>query len=165
MPATSDHYGCRSPRTYDAWRPCRTTTFQTDDVQLAPVLSAFPPLRGADVLCAPVRVPTAADLRGIGLDSLIDEDHWSRVHVTLSLETESECAFVARLYADTSDTQCPGSVQEHGIGRVGCRLVTSGAHVRVPYSECQLEVPLGLNVGVAVRPEPQCSLGANDSKS
>jgi hypothetical protein len=134
-----------------------------DDVQLAPVLSAFPPLRGADVLCAPVRVPTAADLRGLGLDSLIDEDHWSRVHVTLSLETESECAFAARLYAGASDTQCPDSVQQHGIGRVGCRLETSGAHVRVPYSECQLEVPLGLNVGVAVRPEPNCSLGANDS--
>jgi hypothetical protein len=36
--------------------------------------------------------------------------------------------------------------------------------VRGAYAECQLEVPLGrLDVGVVVRPESGCQLGANDS--
>ena len=143
-----------------------TVSVGVDDVQLAPVLSAFPPLRGADVLCAPVRVPTAADLGWISLASLIAIDHWPRVHVTLSLETASECAFVARLYAAADPAECPASLPEAGIGRAGCRLVTDAAHVRTPYAECQVEVPLGMPyLGVAVRPEPGsgCALGGNDS--
>jgi hypothetical protein len=86
-----------------------------DDVQLTQVLSAFPPQRGAYVLCAPVRMPTAADLRGIGLGSLITEDHWPRVHVTLSLETASECTFVARLYAAADRSRLVAFDTENGF--------------------------------------------------
>jgi hypothetical protein len=144
-----------------------------DDVQLAPVLSFFPPLRGVNVLCAPVRVPTAAELRGIGLNSLIADDHWQRVHVTISLETAGACAFVARLYRAGSTAECPAAsvapnavpnAARSGLERAGCRLQTDAAGVRTPYAECQVEVPLGMqDLGVAVRPEPGCALGTSDS--
>ena len=132
-----------------------------DDVQLAPVLSVLsvvPPLRGPDAICAPVRVPTAAELGGIGLDSLIVLE---RVHVTLSLETASACDFVARLHANA--TECPARAEPRGPERVGCRLRTDLHNMRTAYAECQIEVPLGKDIGVAVWPEPGCELGANDS--
>jgi hypothetical protein len=69
-----------------------------DDVQLAPVLSLFPPLRGPDVLCALLLMPSAAELQSIGLQGLVVDDHWRCVHVTISLETEAPCQFKAHLY-------------------------------------------------------------------
>ncbi len=45
-----------------------------------------------------MRVPTADDLRVIELETLIATDFWQRVHITVSLETQSACMFVARLY-------------------------------------------------------------------
>jgi len=65
-----------------------TVNVGVDDVQLAPVLSLLPPLGGPDVLCALLRVPSAAELQIISLQGLVVDDHWRRVHVTVSLETE-----------------------------------------------------------------------------
>jgi len=133
-----------------------------DDVQLAPVLSVVPPRRGQGALCASVRVPTAAELGEIGLASLAVLDHWQRVHVTLSLETAGACAFEARLH--TSATECPARpAAPSGLQRLGCRLRTDARSVRTAYAECQLEAPLGRELGVAVWPEAGCELGAGDS--
>ena len=135
-----------------------------DDVQLAPVLSLFPPLRGPDVLCALLLLPSAADLRSLGLANLVVDDHWRRVHVTVSLETAAPCQFKAHLYL-AGPAGCPAPAEaQHGLERVGCHLQTDTQNVRGAYAECQLEVPLGrLDVGVVVRPETGCQLGANDS--
>lgn len=133
-----------------------------DDVQLAPVLSVVPPRRGQGAMCASVRVPTAAELGEIGLASLAVLDHWPRVHVTLSLETAGACAFEARLH--TSATACPARPSApSGLQRLGCRLRTDARSVRTAYAECQLEAPLGRELGVAVWPEAGCELGAGDS--
>lgn len=133
-----------------------------DDVQLAPVLSVVPPRRGQGAMCASVRVPTAAELGEIGLASLAVLDHWPRVHVTLSLETAGACAFEARLH--TSATACPARpAAPSGLQRLGCRLRTDARSVRTAYAECQLEAPLGRELGVAVWPEAGCELGAGDS--
>lgn len=133
-----------------------------DDVQLAPVLSVVPPRRGQGAICTSVRVPTAAELGEIGLASLAVLDHWPRVHVTLSLETAGACAFEARLH--TSATACPARpAAPSGLQRLGCRLRTDARSVRTAYAECQLEAPLGRELGVAVWPEAGCELGAGDS--
>lgn len=133
-----------------------------DDVQLAPVLSVVPPRRGQGAMCASVRVPTAAELGEIGLASLAVLDHWPRVHVTLSLETAGACAFEARLH--TSATACPARpAAPSGLQRLGCRLRTDARSVRTAYAECQLEAPLGRELGVAVWPQAGCELGAGDS--
>jgi hypothetical protein len=75
-----------------------TVNVGVDDVQLAPVLSLLPPLGGPDVLCALLRVPSAAELQIISLQGLVVDDHWRRVHVTVSLETEGPCQFKTHLY-------------------------------------------------------------------
>ncbi len=51
-------------------------------------------------------MPTADDLHCINLDSIIVDYHWQCVHVTLSLETASQCVFVARLYNARSRADC-----------------------------------------------------------
>ena len=140
-----------------------------DDVQLAPVLSLFPPQRFEDVLCALVHVPTEDDLRQLDLDALITEEdvqEWKRVHVTLSLETERECAFVARLHPPEQWQTCPAASDlPSGLERAGCSLSTTPANVRGNYAECQVEVPLDVRtLIVAVRPEDEnCTFGAQDS--
>jgi len=60
-----------------------TVSVGVDDVQLAPVLSLFTPQRGPDVLCALLLMPS------IGLQGLVVDDHWRRVYVTISLETQA----------------------------------------------------------------------------
>ena len=166
-----------------------TVSVGVDDVQLAPVLSSFPPQRARDVLCALVHLPSAEELAIIGLQTLIVDDNWRRLHVTISLETEAPCTYSAHLYPlnelnEQSATEqlpdaqvCPAApARAIGLQRVGCELRTVSDNVRGAYAECQLEVPLGgdnshdnshnaatRDVGVAVRAEPGCHLSANDS--
>jgi hypothetical protein len=147
-----------------------------DDVQLAPVLSSFPPQRAPDALCALLRVPSANELEIVGLQTLIVDEHWRRLHVTVSLETQTACAFSAHLYVPLLEaapqTQppaaCPAAAAPaDGLQRVGCLLQTTTDNVRTAYAECQLEVPLGEaavpDLGVVVRPAAGCLLGPNAS--
>lgn len=141
-----------------------------DDLQLAPVLSLFPPLLSAGVLCAILHVPTLQQLQMIGLDTLIVSTTWQRVHVTVSLQRPANadaCEYRVRLYQAAS-AECPSfSAPPSGIERAGCLLLSDATNVRGAYAECQIEVPLGtVDVGVAVQTVTQsasCQLGANDS--
>jgi hypothetical protein len=120
-------------------------------VQLAPVLSSFPPQRAPDALCALLRVPSANELAIVCLQTLIVDEHWRRLHVTVSLETNTACAFSAHLYVPqlqlAQQTErpaaCPAAAPAEGLQRVGCHLQTTTDNVRTAYAECQLEVPLG----------------------
>lgn len=146
-----------------------------DDVQLAPVLSQVPPLRGGQgQLCTPVRVPSVADLAQIGLETLVASDHWARVHVTVGLQTQHTraCAYSVRLYLARAEG-CPaaGSLNASGVALIGCELSTSPDNVRGAYQECQLQVPVALSgedaLGVVAWPSAAgpdaCHLGADDS--
>lgn len=141
-----------------------------DDLQLAPVLSAFPPLLSSGVLCAMLQVPTPQQLQMVGLETLIVNTTWQRVHVTVSLQLQTNsdaCEYQVRLYQAAS-TECPAfDAPPSGIERAGCLLLSDVTNVRGAYAECQIEVPLGtVDVGVAVQPVTQsaaCLLGANDS--
>jgi hypothetical protein len=62
-----------------------------DDVQLAPVLSLYPALYGPNVMCASLEVPSKQELQMIDLDSLVAQDHWDSLCVTISLETAEAC--------------------------------------------------------------------------
>ena len=101
------------------------------------------------------------------LDTLVEEDHWDSLHVTISLETAEECAYTAPLYR-WHGIQCPASSAapdtQQGLELVGA-LSTSTHNVRVANAECQLQVPMGLaDIGVVVRPQQDhCQLSANDS--
>ena len=100
----------------------------------------------------------------IDLDTLVERDHWERLHVTISLETAEACAYTARLYTGHG-MLCPSEPDTpQGLELVGCALSTSTHNVRGAYAECQLEVPMGIkDIGVVVRGQDNCQLSSNDS--
>jgi hypothetical protein len=129
-----------------------------DDVQLTPLLSSFPAVRGSGGRqCARVRVPELHELADIGLQSLflgnhtISQDDWERVQGTVSLDVQSKdfigCRYSVRISLVHED--CAGDDSGQGgvlvsLDGLGCELeLTSGG--MQAYDECQIELPAYLS--------------------
>lgn len=129
-----------------------------DDVQLTPLLSSFPAVRGSGGRqCARVRVPELHELAQIGLQSLflgnhtISQDDWERVQGTVSLDVQSKdfigCRYTVKI--SLVHEHCAGDESGQGgvpggMDGLGCELeLTSGG--MQAYDECQIELPAYLS--------------------
>jgi hypothetical protein len=129
-----------------------------DDVQLTPLLSSFPAVKGSGGRqCARVRVPELHELADIGLQSVflgnhtISQDDWERVQGTVSLDVQSKdfigCRYSVRISLVHEDCAGDDSGQGGvlvGLDGLGCELeLTSGG--MQAYDECQIELPAYLS--------------------
>ena len=126
-----------------------------DDVQLTPLLSSFPAVRGlGGRQCARVRVPELHELADIGLQSVflgnhtISQDDWERVQGTVSLDVRSKefigCRYSVRISLVHQD--CAEDLPGQGelMDGLGCELELASGGTEA-YDECQIELPAYLS--------------------
>jgi hypothetical protein len=129
-----------------------------DDVQLTPLLSSFPAVRGSGGRqCARVRVPELHELAQIGLQSLflgnhtISQDDWERVQGTVSLDVQSKdfigCKYTVKIslvHEDCAGEESGQGGVPDGVDGLGCELELTPGGMQA-YDECQIELPAYLS--------------------